>query len=181
MGFKDRLAAALGKKTVTTREPAGEPAEEMTDFYGGIKSIDEDLFVAAMRMKELADDIVSQSPSTANTDAVLKRIIDSGNNAASTWIAAEFSLPAFLTDSYSKSWSDTPAGKDMLNAVAKAIAVSDAQTAKALQQGIDLIAKASSAMLIHGLFAMSRNPETATATKKAAQVAAGAKTYVLGL
>lgn len=183
MGLKDRFVAALGKRMAGARAPSADvaPLDEMPDMYEGIKSVDQDMYTAAVRMQELADDIVAENPAPANVESTRARVIESGNKAALDWMNVEFRMPSFLTESYSKSWSDTPAGKDMITSVAKAIAVSDSQTAKALQQGIDLIAIAASAMLVHGFFSFAQNPDSAVATRKAAEAAATAKTYVLGL
>ena len=176
MGLRDRLGSMFQDKG--TKPPPPPPMTDMAEVYAGIKKADEDLFVAAMHLKGLAEDVLGgRNPDAA---AITAEMTASCNQAATDWIKANYSMPPALAQEYGKGWL-TDNAREMFETVCKASAVADRDAAAALKTGIQLIAVAGSSMLIHGLFGMMRHADSERATRNAVEATASAKTYILGL
>lgn len=177
MGLRDRLGSMFQGKGSEPPPPPGS-AFDTSEIYAGIKKADEDLYVAAMHLRGLADDVLDGRNPDAS--AVKADITTFCNQAATDWILAHYSLAPGLAQEYGKGWQ-TENAREMFETVCKASAVADREVAAALKTSMELIAIAACSMLIHGLFAMMRNPESETATRNAVEATASAKTYILGL
>ena len=179
MGLRDKLASMMHGKGSDPLPPLPPPVDT-PDFYAGIKQADEDLYVAAMHLKTLAEEVLSQSGRNPDAAAAMADYTAFGNQAATDWINSNYSLPPFLAEAYGKDWL-TDNAREMFEAVCKASVVADRDVASALRTSIQLIAVAGSSMLVHGLFVMMQNPDSERATRNAAEATASAKTYILGL
>ena len=176
MGLRDRLGSMFQGKG--SEAPSPPSMADMSEVYAGIKKADEDLFVAAMHLKGLAEEVLAgRNPDAAAITADLTAYC---NQAATDWIKANYSLQPFLAQEYGKGWL-TDNAREMFETVCKASAVADRDVASALKTSMQLIAVAGSSMLIHGLFAMMRHPDSEKATRNAIEATASAKTYILGL
>jgi len=179
MGLKSALGKLFGKGR---HGLAGASGLEPIDMAAGVKKPDEELYEACVCLKTIAEGIVSESgrrPPDPSTQVAA--ITASCNKAATDWLNSNYGLPELLADAYGKSWSDSAIGQETATALGQASAISDPQVAASLLHGMQLVAIAAAAMMVHGVFVMSRNPQAAEATKTAADMAAAAKTYALGL